>query len=933
MTQHNDTDDNDSIHDLFRGIALESNPASNVQRQTPFKFLDPYQLEDRDLFFGRDLEIRELYSKYYTERLLLVYGESGSGKTSLIQCGLQAEIPQEDALFVFIRMATGTPQAVLTTALNQQLKKPINTSPLETSLDALLDEVYRQKNKSVVLVLDQFEEFFFFHSAAVRKIFTQQLAQWLAEKSYLHVIISIREEYYARLTELEQELPELFDNRLWVRKMSREQAQEVITQPCKRCDINIEKSVSDTLLDDLTQDNKEIDLPILQVILDRLYTKANQQQADKPVLTLESYQALGKINKIVADFIEERIREHQQPELSRQVLKAMISAQGTRKVSTLESIQQRAKSFGATIPLKELQQQLQHLSDDRILRENAENGQYELRHDSLANPIHDWMTGLEKEMVEIRQDIDNRYQEYLKRHTLLDADFLRLVAPFAEHLHLDAEQKTFLQQSQQANTHKARRQLQGLIAGLCSLLIVVSAFWYQAEQAKQQAEQDRERAIGLIDYMNFELYDQLEPMGKLGVMDNVQRRIKQFFKSLELNANDNARYQKAVNLLQHANTQFAQGQLKQAEPLYQQAHQSFKQLTENDPSNTRWQHVLSVSFNKMGDFYRTKGEINKAFEQYQGALQINKTLVASDPNHKQWHYDLSISLNKMGQFYQAKGATDKALKRYQSALEIRSNLLKTDPHTIKRQRDLSVSLDNIGNLYYSQGKSDKALTAYQDSLRISQTVLERDPSNSRWQRDLSVGLNKVGKIYQAKGEIDKALKRYQEALLIRETLAKQDPSNIKWQRDLAMSYTLVGNCYQLKNADDKALNAYQTAHTIAQRLAENHPSNVLLQRGLSISFSKLGDISVKNNKTEAAKKGYSKALKIAETLAANYPYTFRYALDKAEFYYKLSRLMPQQRQQYVQLADDIIQKLAQAGKLEKADQDSFRQMKKGLGIE
>ena len=607
MSQQNKAFENDSIDDLFRGISQTSSALS--KNRSPFKFLDPYGLEDRELFFGRDLEISELYRKFYISPLLLVYGESGSGKTSLIQCGLQTEIPREDALFITARMAIGKPQAVLEKAINKQLKSPISS----TKLDDMLDALYQQKSKPIVLVLDQFEEFFLFHSKHVRKAFSKQIAQWLQEKSYLRIIISIREEYYARLTELEAELPQLFNNRLWVRNMSRVQAQDVITQPCKICNIDIEDTLSDKLLDDLTQDNKEIDLPILQVILDTLYHQAKSnnvgwvsdsdsvtqqtteneptshnagfpQASTQPTLSdnepitlsLAAYKTLGKINKILANFIEERLAKHKNAERSRQILKAMISAQGTRKISKLKDIQQRTKSFGAAIPLQQLQHQLQQLSQDRILSEDAANGFYELRHDSLAQPIHDWMTGLEKEMVALRQDIDNRYQEYCKRNSLLDADFLKLLIPFEKRLHLEEAQQRFVQKSRQQQRRKLRNRIIILLTLFLGVLATVSSLWFQAEQAKEKALAERERAIELINYMNFDLRDKLEFIGQLDIMDGVQQRINQFFDSIELTANDKtALRQKATGLLQYAKTLSDQGKAEQAEALYLQAHQLF----------------------------------------------------------------------------------------------------------------------------------------------------------------------------------------------------------------------------------------------------------------------------------------------------------------------------------------------------------------------
>ena len=54
----------------------------------PFKFLDSYNVNDKDIFFGRDDEIKTLYEMVFQNPMVLVYGASGTGKTSLIQCVL-----------------------------------------------------------------------------------------------------------------------------------------------------------------------------------------------------------------------------------------------------------------------------------------------------------------------------------------------------------------------------------------------------------------------------------------------------------------------------------------------------------------------------------------------------------------------------------------------------------------------------------------------------------------------------------------------------------------------------------------------------------------------------------------------------------------------------------------------------------------------------
>ena len=74
-----------------------------MQKIYPFKFLDSYQREDKDFFFGRNEEIESLYQMIFQTKILLIYGTSGTGKTSLIQCGLANKFHTYDWLALPVR--------------------------------------------------------------------------------------------------------------------------------------------------------------------------------------------------------------------------------------------------------------------------------------------------------------------------------------------------------------------------------------------------------------------------------------------------------------------------------------------------------------------------------------------------------------------------------------------------------------------------------------------------------------------------------------------------------------------------------------------------------------------------------------------------------------------------------------------------------------
>ncbi|MCB0583277.1 MAG: ATP-binding protein, partial [Phaeodactylibacter sp.] len=95
---------------------------------SPFKFLDAYGKEDKDIFFGRDDEVEQLYELVFQSNLTLVYGQSGTGKTSLVQCGLANRFAQSDWFNVYIRRNEDINQSMLATLQSYQAQKAESSS-------------------------------------------------------------------------------------------------------------------------------------------------------------------------------------------------------------------------------------------------------------------------------------------------------------------------------------------------------------------------------------------------------------------------------------------------------------------------------------------------------------------------------------------------------------------------------------------------------------------------------------------------------------------------------------------------------------------------------------------------------------------------------------------------------------------------------------
>ena len=136
--------------------AVSSSPAAE---RAPYKGLLRFEPEDADLFFGREQLVADVLSRLSTDRLVVVLGASGSGKSSLLRAGVVAELrrgtlPGSAHWPVALLTPGRDPMASLTACL----VSVTGAATPDASVEALVDELDRV-SPSVVIV-DQFEELF-----------------------------------------------------------------------------------------------------------------------------------------------------------------------------------------------------------------------------------------------------------------------------------------------------------------------------------------------------------------------------------------------------------------------------------------------------------------------------------------------------------------------------------------------------------------------------------------------------------------------------------------------------------------------------------------------------------------------------------------------------------------------------------------------------
>jgi WD40 repeat protein len=470
----------------------------------PFKFLDPYTRADRDIFFGRDRETEELYARLLASGLLLVYGVSGTGKTSLVQCGLANKFEPADCLAITVRRG-----ANLLESLDAELARhALTPAPPGAPLTKRVRSLYLDHFKPIHLIFDQLEELFIFGDREERRAFGLALQELSSLERDVRLIFVVREEYLGAMTEFEPLLPDLFRSRIRIERMDRFQAREAIEGPCQRCGVTLDPGVAEAVLTRLAPAEATVELTWLQVVMDRLYRQAADQDPERPALTLAGLAGLGRLDNVLGRFLEEQLTALDQPLAGEAVLKALVSGDGTRRPLSLAAIAESATVRAQGLTGEALPALIQRLIAARILSDRDEHGNYELRHDSLARKVWERMTAREKELQEIRQTIDIRFRDYRRRGLLLDAETLTYLAPYEDSLFLPPEQAGFVKASREAAARKRRRWLTLAFSTLILVLVVVSGLgvygYLKAAEAERQAaeamrkEKDARHNLGFM---------------------------------------------------------------------------------------------------------------------------------------------------------------------------------------------------------------------------------------------------------------------------------------------------------------------------------------------------------------------------------------------------------------------------------------------------
>ena len=420
-------------------LALRGQRSAALQSYRPvagkslrYKGTAPFQglAVDRKTFFGRDRETRSLLSLVLAEHLVVVFGKSGMGKSSLINAGLVDPLLERDYLPMTIRLTDQGRGPV--GGLIDSVRAAARTAAVEIVGGDDNDlytffrtaEFWSPNNDLLqpVLILDQFEELFTLHAPERRRDFIAQLAELVRGPAAsgrvsastpgapvldsgvpkLKIVLSLREDHLADLEELARDIPGVLQNRFRVGPLTAANAREAIIKPAALDDPEFDTppfTYSEEALQRIlgflarrrqgseTVSGDDVEPVQLQLVCQYIESLAHTRSMRRGTPVHVSEADLGgeiRLQRVLEEFYDRTLASIESPGERRRIRRLceqrLISSAGRRLTEAEEEIEHRHGVSAET---------LRHLVDTRLLRPEPRLGGmfYELSHDTLVEPI------------------------------------------------------------------------------------------------------------------------------------------------------------------------------------------------------------------------------------------------------------------------------------------------------------------------------------------------------------------------------------------------------------------------------------------------------------------------------------------------------------------------------------------------------------------
>jgi hypothetical protein len=381
-------------------------------------------------FFGREQDSRALADHVVSRPITVLYGPSGVGKSSVVNVGLPAALRLRGAWTVPTLRKWQDPNTIehrAVEALRDALPRPIGEKLRHTRFARAAVSALRATKQPMLLILDQFEEYFIYKTGNSFNAAELGLGQLLARRDLdMHVLIALRDDSLHLLDKLRAIFPGILETTVRLGHLNDAAAEQAIRSPILQYNeiyrkgvapVEVEDALVEKLVVDLRQGggrmivdsagllgSEPIELPYLQLTMTKLWAAEGGRDA-KSLRFNTLTDRLGGVQQIAREHVERilgGLTEKEQA-LCADIFRNLITSSGSKVAYPSSDLavqinEDRREASGGRfqeiVTNEEVAEVLRKLTptETRLLKPVKASGvdAFELFHDVLGKPMMLW---------------------------------------------------------------------------------------------------------------------------------------------------------------------------------------------------------------------------------------------------------------------------------------------------------------------------------------------------------------------------------------------------------------------------------------------------------------------------------------------------------------------------------------------------------------
>ncbi len=270
-----------------------------------------------------------------------------------------------------------------------------------------------------------------------------------------------------------------------------------------------------------------------------------------------------------------------------------------------------------------------------------------------------------------------------------------------------------------------------------------------------------------------------------------------------------------------------------------------RKVFEVDPSIASFGWLYSFALRRFGALAIKVGRLEETSALYQESYELCRRLAEADPSNANRKRDLRNALRDMGNLAGKTHRYEAAYDRQKEALAIQMELAGAEPDRLETQHQLAISLIELGTSARALKRTDEALNCFEESIPILRSLVSARPIDSKFRHSLGGVLFTLGDAVLSRGQVDDAWQHYEEGHWLLLGLVQDEPNRADRRLDLARALGHLGEKALAEaeggalHFEGKAKQYLEECHRLLENLLRGEPYREDLKKALATCHKRL----------------------------------------------------------------------------------------------